>query len=84
MRNITYTMCGMDSISEQVVRAIEGCGMNRAALARESGVSEGELSRVVAGTRSMTLKTLERLAPHIGVSIKVKRPGSKGRKGRKP
>lgn len=82
MRKFTYTMFGMISISEQVVQAIEGCGMNRAALARESGISEGELSRVVAGTRSMTLKTLERLAPHIRVSIKVKRLSNKGRKGR--
>ena len=71
----------MATINDNVIRAIETCGMSRYALAKVSGVSEGELSRVVAGQRSMTLRTLDRLAPYIGVSITIKRP-SKGKKGR--
>ena len=71
----------MARINDQVIRAIKTCGMTRYALAQKSGVSEGELSRVVAGQRSMTLRTLDRLAPYIGVKIAVKRP-QRGRKGK--
>ena len=70
------------SITEEVTRAIETCGMTRYALAKESGVSQGELSRVVAGQRSMTLQTLDRLAPFIGVDIVVKRPLRARKSGR--
>ena len=80
-RKLCYNMKTMARLNDQVIRAIETCGMSRYKLARVSGVSEGELCRVVAGQRSMTLRTLERLAPHIGVQLTVKRP-RKGRKGR--
>ena len=72
----------MTAISDRVIRAIETCGMSRYALSKASGVSEGELCRVVAGQRSMTLRTLDRLAPFIGVRVTVKRPKkTKTRKG---
>ena len=73
----------MATISEQVRRAIEECGMTRYRLSQVSGVSEGMLSRYMTGEREMTLRTLDRLAPFIGVQIAVKRPRQpKQKKGR--
>ena len=62
---------GVVSFSDQVRRAVENCGVSRYAIAKASGVTEGALSRFVAGKRDMTLRTLERIAPIIGVSLKV-------------
>ena len=69
------------TMSDQVRRAIENCGMSRYAIAKASGLSEGGLSRFMAGQRDMNLRTLDKLAPVIGVRLVVDRPKSR-RKGR--
>ena len=69
------------TMSDQVRRAIENCGMTRYAIAKASGLSEGGLSRFMAGQRDMNLRTLDKLAPVIGVRLVVDRPKSR-RKGR--
>lgn len=51
------------------------------ALAKASGLTVGGLTRFLSGERDMTLRTLERIAPLIGVSLKVTRPKGR-RKGR--
>ena len=66
-------------IGDQVRQAIENCGMSRATISRSTGVSEGMLSRFVHGETDMTLRTLARIAPVIGVRVIVKRPKTKGR-----
>jgi transcriptional regulator with XRE-family HTH domain len=71
----------MKSISEQVRRAILNCGTTRYALSKASGVSQGMLSRYVAGEREMTLRTLDRLAPFIGITVTFKKqPRASGRR----
>ena len=69
------------TMSDQVRRAIENCGMTRYAIAKASGLSEGGLSRFMAGQRDMNLRTLDKLAPVIGVRLVVDRPKSR-RKGK--
>ncbi len=68
-------------MSDQVRDAIDGCGLTRYAVARATGVTEGALSRFMSGERDMTLRTLGRIAPVIGVSLRTKRP-RRQRKGR--
>ena len=68
-------------MSDQVRRAIKNCGLTQYAIAKQTGVTKGALSRFMAGERDMTLRLLGRIGPVIGVSLKVTRP--KGRtKGR--
>jgi len=69
-------------LSDQVRKAIKGCGLTRYAIAKESGVSEGMLSRFMAGQTDMTLRTLDRIARLIGVTLKVSRPKRTKKKGR--
>ena len=61
-------------MSDQVRDAIDGCGLSRYAISRATGVTQGALSRFMSGQRDMTLRTLERIAPMIGVSLRTKRP----------
>jgi transcriptional regulator with XRE-family HTH domain len=70
----------MTSMSDQVRRAIENCGLTRYAIAKQTGITEGGLSRFMAGERDMTLRTLDKIAPLIGVRLVVDRP--RRRKGR--
>lgn len=72
----------MTSMSDQVRRAIEDCGQTRYRLAKQSGVTEGALSRFLAGERDMTLRTLERIAPLIGVKLKVEKRAQRLKKGK--
>ena len=62
---------GMD-LSNQVRNAIKSCGMTRYAIAKATGVSEGGLSRFMAGTGGMTVETLDKLAEYLGLEIVVK------------
>lgn len=64
----------MTTMSDRVREAIKTSGLTRYQIAKQSGVTEGALSRFVAGERDMTLRTLERIAPLIGVRLTVSRP----------
>ena len=78
-------VCGMiitmTTMSDQVREAIKASGLTRYEIAKQSGVTEGALSRFMAGERDMTLRTLERIASLIGVRLTVSRPKCR-RKGR--
>lgn len=58
----------------QVRKAIDDTGMTMYALAKVSGVSQSMLSRFMRGERDLTLRTLDRLGPVIGVRLVVDRP----------
>lgn len=59
------------TMSNQVRKAIDASGMSRYSIAKQSGVSEGMLSRFMSGENDVTLRTLEKIAPLIGVTLKV-------------
>ena len=67
----------MKNISDQVHHAIDECGLSRYAISKRSGVSEGMLSRFMSGQTSMSLRTLDRIAPIVGLTIDFKRPKKK-------
>jgi HTH-type transcriptional regulator/antitoxin HigA len=55
---------------------IEDRGMTQAAVARGTGFKESVVSELLAGKRTMGLKTIEKLARHFGVSPSVFLPRS--------
>lgn len=75
----------MARLVDAIRRAVETSGKTRYRIAKESGVSAGQLSRLVNGERGMTVDTIERLADYLGlrITIEPKTPTkSKTTKGR--
>lgn len=60
-------------------RAVETSGRSRYQLAKESGVSQASLCRLVNGERGMTVDMLERLAPALGLEIIIRPKRRKAR-----
>ena len=56
--------------SETIRRTIEKSSMTRYELAKKSGVSESVLSRFMSNSCGMTITTLDKLAPVLGLTLK--------------
>lgn len=72
---------GMGQLLDAIRRAVESSDKTRYRIAKESGVSAGQLSRLVNGERGMTVDTIERLADYLGLRITIE-PKGKTTKGR--
>ena len=57
------------SISETVREAIAESGLSAYALAQLGGVSRSVVSAFLSKERSLTLDTLDKLAPHLGLKL---------------
>ena len=60
--------------SKQVEKALLKCGLTQYKVAKASGVSAGMLSRFLSGQTSMSLRTLDRIAPLIGIKVIFHKP----------
>lgn len=49
-------------------------GINQRELARRTGLSEQEISRLLSGRRNMTLRSVVSLALHLGCRVEVSLP----------
>ena len=63
----------MPSVLKELKRMIQGSATSRYVIARESGVSAGQLSRFMAGERSLSLESVERLLRHFGYELTIRR-----------
>ena len=61
------------TFSDQLRRAINGCGMTRYQIAKRTGISEATLSRFMSGQRGLTLKAVDKLA--VLLAWKLERKG---------
>jgi transcriptional regulator with XRE-family HTH domain len=52
--------------SDQLRRLIDDSGQTRYAIAKTTKISQGTLSRFMSGERGLPMKTLDRLAAHLG------------------
>jgi transcriptional regulator with XRE-family HTH domain len=57
------------TVSEQLIEAIEACGVSRHRLSQETGVSESALSRFVRGERGIGIGSVDALAEHLGRTL---------------
>jgi plasmid maintenance system antidote protein VapI len=62
-------------LSDQIRHAIETCGRTRYAIAKATGISQPTLSRFISGERGLPMKTLDRLAGHLGLEIIIRKKG---------
>jgi plasmid maintenance system antidote protein VapI len=58
-----------DSLSEALKEAIRECGLSFNELARETGVRDPIISRFMNGSRSLSLKSAEKLFAYFGFSV---------------
>ena len=58
--------CGWEAVMRQ---AIKDSGLSLYALERLSGISDAQLSRFMNRKRTLTLRSAEKIAEHIGVEL---------------
>ena len=69
----------MAGLENTIRKAIETSGQSRYRIAKETGVSQAHLSRLMSGERGLSVEMLERLAPHLGLEIVIRPAKRRGR-----
>lgn len=62
-------------LSQQLRHAVLQCGQTRYRIAKETGITEGQLSRFVRGHSRLTLDTLDVLGEYLGLEITMRTTG---------
>jgi len=71
----------MAPILDDIRKAIKASGKSRYRIAQDTGISQGQLSELMAGTKGLSVESLERLADYLGLEV-VTRPKRQRRKDR--
>lgn len=73
-------MMGMTRILDAICEAIEASDKTRYRIAKDTGISQAHLSRLMSGERGLSIDTLERVADYLGLEITIRqRRRQKGR-----
>jgi predicted transcriptional regulator len=68
-----------DTFTRQIAKALDGCGETRYRVAKNTGISQATLSRLVNRPDGwMNRERLDRLADYLGLSVKP-RKGNRAR-----
>ena len=70
----------MAKLTNAIRRAISSSGQTRYRIAKETGISQSQLSRLMAGTIGLGVERIEKLSDYLGLEIII-RP-KRRRKGR--
>lgn len=73
-------MTCMGRLLDDIRDAIEASGQTRYRIAKESGIAESVLSRLMSGERGLSIEGMERLAEYLGLEIVIRPKGR--RRGR--
>ena len=73
----------MAGLEDRIRKAIEASGQTRYRIAKETGVSQAHLSRLMSGERGLGVDMLERLAAYLGLEIIIRPKRRRLRKGRR-
>ena len=68
---------GMETVTEQLRKAVEACGQTRYAVSKATGVPSSVLSRFVVSGRGLRSENFNRLCAYLGLVLvaKSKRKG---------
>jgi hypothetical protein len=66
-------MMNRKPMSNTVRKAIEGCGVSRYQIAKETGITESSLSRFVASGKGLSVEALDKLFAHLGLDVVPKK-----------
>lgn len=67
-------------MTDQLRRAVEGCGLSRYAISKATGIPASVLSRFVAGGRGLRSENIDKLSTYLGLELTAK--AGKARKDR--
>lgn len=73
-------MLSMAPILDDIRKAIKASGKSRYRMSKDLGISEGQLSELMAGTKGLSVEAVERLVEYLGLEVVI-RPKQQ-RKGR--
>lgn len=59
------------SIIQAIIDARKNSGMTQKDLAKKTGITQGDISRLENGSANPSLKTLQRLAEGMGMTLKL-------------
>lgn len=62
----------MATVTDQLRRAVEGCGQTRYAIGKATGIPASVLSRFVAEGRGLRSENIDRLCAHLGLVLTTK------------
>ena len=65
-------MAGMATILDAIREAIERDERSRYRIAKDIGVTQGHLSRLMSGERGLSVDAVERLAEYLGLEIIIR------------
>jgi transcriptional regulator with XRE-family HTH domain len=71
-----------DKVSAQVRRAIEGCGMTRYAISKQTGIDQATLSRFMSGEGGLSTEALDAIGELIGLKVTLENARRAGKKGK--
>jgi hypothetical protein len=66
-------------LSEQIRRAIRGCGMTRYRICKEIGLTQPSMTRFMADAASLSLDTIDKIAELLELNIVAGKPRHKNR-----
>lgn len=73
-------MIDMGRTLDAICEAIEASDKTRYRIAKDTGISQAHLSRLMSGERGLSIDALERLADYLGLEITIRhRRRQKGR-----
>jgi transcriptional regulator with XRE-family HTH domain len=75
-------MASKTTFSEQLRRAIQQSELSMYAIAKQTGVDKGQLSRFMSGERGLNVESFETLANLLGLEL-VERQAAKPAKGKR-
>jgi transcriptional regulator with XRE-family HTH domain len=64
-------------LSEQIRRAIRQSGMTRYRICKVIGLTQPSMTRFMAGTASLSLETIDKIAKLLDLNIVARRPPAK-------
>ena len=67
-------MCPMASLSDQIRRVVDRSGLSRYRICREIDLDQALMSRFMSGQGGLSIKSLDRLAKLLGLTVSVKKP----------
>jgi transcriptional regulator with XRE-family HTH domain len=75
-------MAKSGKFTDQLRRAVKGCGLTRYRIAKEIGVSESLLSRFMSSESGLSFAVLDRLAELIGIGVVLTKKQGQGTGGK--
>ena len=62
----------MGKVLDEIREVIERSGTSRYAISKATGVSQAQLSRLMAGQSGLSIASLERVADYLGLEIIIR------------